>query len=133
MRTVEVVAPQRGGQAVDAVVGQLHGLVLAVERGDCKHRAEHFVTGQALLRIHAGEDGRFDEVVRAVEAQLAAATCELCTAALCLVDEAQDARGLLAVDDGAGAAGRIERISGQPVAGPGDQAFDEFVVDRAFD
>ncbi|MCY1415980.1 hypothetical protein D9M71_314790 [compost metagenome] len=133
MRAVEVVAPHGGGEAVDAVVGQAHGFVLAVERGDCKHRAEHFVAGQVLPGAHAGEDGRFDEVVRAVEAELAAATGELRAVVLRLVDEAQDAGGLLRIDDGAGAAGRVQRIAGRPVAGPGDQALDEFVVDRAFD
>ena len=127
---MQVVAPQRGGEAVAAVVGQADGLVLGVEGADRQHRTEDFLAGQLHVRAYVAEQGRFDEVVRTVDRQLAATAEQGRALALRPLDGGENPGGLPAVDDGAGAAGRVQRIARLPVAGLGQQALDELVVDR---
>ena len=50
-----------GGQAVEGVVGDGHGLVVGIEGDHRQHRAEHLLLGDAHLRRHAGEDRGFHE------------------------------------------------------------------------
>ncbi|MNF07834.1 hypothetical protein D3C80_2080960 [compost metagenome] len=59
------------------VVGNGHCLVLIVERRHGQYGAEDFFTRQGHVGGNAGKNARFDEIVRAIEAQLPAATDQL--------------------------------------------------------
>src|SRR5688572_4280372 len=72
MGAVEVAGPDRGGQAVVAVVGERQRLLVAVERLQRDDRAEDLVAVARALRPQAFDDGRRDEPAWPVE-RLAAA------------------------------------------------------------
>ncbi|MOA08652.1 hypothetical protein D3C78_1284410 [compost metagenome] len=131
MRTVQVVGPDGRRQPVDVFVGQGDRLLLVIEHRDRQHRAEHFFPGQLHPGVYVGKDRRLDEVARAVDRQLPATAHQAGTLGGGLFDVLQDSPGLSRVDNGPGAARRIQRVARLPEARLGDQALDEFMKDRA--
>src|SRR3954467_2276352 len=57
-----IARPHTAGQAVDGVVGDLDGLVLAVVGKDRQHRSEDLLLGDGHIGADLGEDGRLHEV-----------------------------------------------------------------------
>ena len=108
-RALLVGRPDAAGEAVVAVVGDPHRVVLAVVGLDRQHRAEDLLLGDRHLRRHLGEDGGADEVA-AVEplGRRGAAGDELRALGLALLDVAADALALDVGDERA-EPGRLRR------------------------
>ena len=82
-------------QPVARVIRQLDGLLLRVEGGHGQHRPEHLVLGQAVERIHVGQQGWLDEVsTRDLLSQAGAgampADNRACAYVVCPLEDAQD-------------------------------------------
>ncbi len=58
----QCLGPDRAGEAVDAVVGDAHGVLLRVEWDDRRDRPEDLFLRHAHLRSPPSEDGRHQEV-----------------------------------------------------------------------
>ncbi len=96
MGFLQVIGPDRSGQAINIFVGKLCHLVNIVKRKRGQHGTKNFFLGNLHVVVHAAEDRRLNKVtVVAIDLRAFAAGQQLCAFAFAGFDVAQHRLHLL--------------------------------------
>ena len=128
VRLVHVARPDAGAESVDGVVGDGDGLLLRLEGGDGRDRAEDLLLEDAHV-VGAGEDRRLDVVAALDDVVAGAPRQDHGALGRADVDVLFNLRVLREGNLRAHHRGRIERVTGLDGLRPGDDALHEGVVD----
>ena len=127
----DISCPNRGGQAVHALVAAVNHIVDVLERNDAHHGAEDFFAGDFHFVFHAGEYRRLDE--EAAVADTLTAGEHFSAAFLAGFDVTHHPVELFLRHLRALRGGIIERIADFGVLHLGEHLLDEFVVNLFLD
>ena len=128
MGFLNVLRPDRSGEAVVGAVGSLDDFIDTFKRQDAHDRAEDFIARDRHFIANVGKDRRLDEV--AFVADSAAAGEAGCSFGLSFIDVAQNLIELIGIDLRALSRLRVERVADLTQLRAGDDLLDELVVNR---
>ena len=111
MRDVHVIGPDRGGQAVDRVIGEGHCLALVRERRRREHRSEDLLPGYAHRRAHGIENRGLDVVAAGLHQRPLPAEDDSGAFGHTAVDVAENTLHVSAVDQRTHLRCRLERVA----------------------